>query len=137
MFASQITKTVDIPGDEPGEVVVVTIRKLNWHAIEAARDAASAKAMRTAATAGPDLMKMWGADAEAAKAKRDVDPNARYTALDRETILLRGIKSWTSEMPLAEGIADLDDPAADLLHRAIVDLSVPAAETAETARGNA
>lgn len=142
MFASFKTDTVEIPDDrDAGKAIVVTIVKLNWKKLREAADKQSSAAMALAARAPAEMMKTWG-DAAAAKeaaaeksgvaVERDDDPESRYRQYDREIVLLRGIREWTAELKLTqEALDDLDEPSADKLHRAILDLSLGPATKAQ------
>lgn len=144
MFASFKTNTVEIPDGDA--TVTVTITALNWKRLREAADVQSSAAMALAAKAPAEMMKTWG-DAATAKAQAEEksgvtverdDPSARYKLYDRETVLLRGIREWTAKLAVSkESIEDLDEPAADTLHRAILDLSLGPAtkEQAKAVRG--
>lgn len=135
MFASKTKKTVEINDD--GSTVVVTVRKLGWKKLREAAEAQTTAAISTATKAGPAIMQMWAAEADKDKKgeEKEKSPDARYASYDRDTILRAGIESWTAAAKLPDAIDDLDDEAADALHRAIVDLSVPAPEVAARAKG--
>lgn len=135
MFASKITRTVTVTGDA-GQPVAINIRKLSRRELEAASRVRQTEVARVAREMGPDMVKAYqdrNAKDEAAKV---IDPaEARYTAYDVETVLVNGITSWDVDVPVAEGVADLDEPTADQIFRAIVALSVPTPEEQEAAQG--
>jgi hypothetical protein len=128
MFASRVKKVVTL---NDGDVDVgVTIRKLSARSLEKASDARQSTAIARARDAGGELVKIFReTDEVKAAAAAAKDPiaaaKARYAAYDRAAVLLAGVESWTSDVKLPQGLDDLDEEAADLLHREILDLSLP------------
>jgi len=129
MFASQIQKEVVLEGDER-----VTIRKLSALTLDKARAAKQADQAKVLRNYGGDLLKAIRSDSledvAAAVAAKRADPvvqrAAHYDEFDREVVLNAGIVSWTSDRKVnPESVGDLDEPSAQKLHEAIVDLSVP------------
>lgn len=137
MFASQTTDTVTIQ-DQAGPVTV-TIRKLAGKALRRAATVQLEGTLRRAALAsaavavsGEQLANALSA-LEEKKAKTPLTAQQlreqRYTQYDREEVLRAGIQSWTSKETLNDRSRDdLDDDAAEQLHRAILDLSLPPVE---------
>lgn len=135
MFASRITKDIDIQDGD--SVVVVHVQKLSGRALQNARDARSTAQLAALRGASKDMLAMirspeLDAAAEAVAAKRKAeaaDPKlrtkARYGEYDRWTVLTAGIVRWSADVPLPAGVDDLDEPAAQTLHEAILDLSLP------------
>lgn len=158
MYASQTTGTVTI--ESPQGQVVVTIQKLPWKIQRKASDTEYERALDRAsrlasAQSNKSLAAMLGArraQREAAAAAQagpstDVDPPAvdldllreqRYAKYDKDTVLRGGVQSWTDKKALPAGLDDLDHEASETLHRAILDLTLPAidAATRETERKN-
>lgn len=140
MFASQTTKTVDIEG------ITVVIRKLSWKSLRNASEKHTEGAMAVASKVTPDMMRILGemggkkaaADAspESPAPQEQTDPLARYRVYDMATVLVAGIKSWSSEKKLPDGIEDLDTESAEKLFREIIDLSIPTPEQEAAARKN-
>ena len=129
MFASQTTGQLTFENGD-GTSVVVTIQKLNWQSMRRAQEEQSTRAMAMAAKAGPELLQMWNKENTnkppvASTATDQETREQQYRAYDRETVLLKGVRSWTASIDLAQGLGDLDEPTADRLHRAILDLSLP------------
>jgi hypothetical protein len=133
MFASRTTSTVTIGA------VVVTIQKLNWKALGQASEAAAPQIEKAAAEARR-LVDGLGAEVIAAIEKRRAEKGTaddseqrrerRYRQYDRAAVLRAGIKSWTAEEKLPGAIDDLEEPVAEQLHRAILDLSLPPIDAA-------
>jgi hypothetical protein len=124
MFASRIKKQIEIgEGDEKG---TVTIRKLSARSLDKAREARQIGAAALTSRLGSDLIKAFretAQDQEKLAAPTGVE--AHYSAYDRATVLTQGVEHWTFKESLKEGLEDLDEAAAELLFRAIVDLSDP------------
>lgn len=147
MFASRVTKNVTI--ERPEGAVVVTIRKLSGKSLTlAGQQQGIAKARAAGAIGGDALtafmqMESLKEAAAAGKPAPDADPElrarARYAEYDREAVLQAGIVSWTPADPTApelptvnpDAIADLDEDVAALLHREVLDLSLPPIDKAE------
>jgi hypothetical protein len=143
MFASRTTKEVTIT-DKDGTFIVLICR-LSADSLDRAREVRQVQAMKQAAVmtamiqSTPEVEKMIqdAQDRREAKAK---DPAAvkaaRYAQYDRTSVLRAGIRSWSdTTMPVETGVADLDGPAADVLHRAILDLSIDEPAEVEEAQG--
>ena len=152
MFASRITKDVDIQDGD--SVVVVTIQKLSGRSLQKAREARSAAQLSALRGASKDMLQVFrsseldqAAEQLAAKRAREAnDPEvrrlARYNDFDRECILNAGLVRWSCQDKVAlssESIADLDEDTAQRLHTAILDLSLlpldPAMAEAELGKG--
>jgi len=138
MFASKITKQIEV--EDGAEKGTVTIRKLSARSLDKAREARQLAAASVATKFGPELMKSFR---EAAAEKREAAPaaaepavDARYGEFDRTLVLTQGVASWTFIVPLAAGLEDLDEGAAELLFHAIIDLSYPARAAAEQIEKN-
>lgn len=137
MFASQVKKVVDVPDTDP--VVRVTIRKLNHRSLDKARQARRGEDIAETRSLGGDLFRAitefreGKLDDELAQRRKD-KRDARYREFDRDTVLQAGIESWTAAEKVTDGIGDLDEPTADFLFRAIVDLSAPAPAEVEEAQ---
>ena len=124
-FASQITDTVTLSNGTDTAV----IKKLGWKAREAALGEVQRQALLRVASFGSDFAAVQSAiaaalekqgGAEAVKAAVEKDP---FLQFDKQTLLERGIVSWTlSAKPTAEEIADLDPADAELVARRIVAL---------------
>jgi hypothetical protein len=136
MFASRITQDVEVSDGQ--SAVVVTIRKLSGNSLGKAKDARTADKLSSIRTASKDLLAFWkDASVEAVaeklaerqKAEQDATSKAeaRYAEYDRLTVLQAGIVRWSSDVKVTpDTVADLDEETADKLHRAILDLSLPA-----------
>jgi hypothetical protein len=134
MFASQTTETIQI-GD-----VAVTIRKLSWKTLRHAAQAQLDQQLGFALKAGADVLRAIetaGAKAPESTVSMEQTRLARYASHDRAIVLQAGVKSWTATQPLPKGLDDLEEEAADTLHRAILDLSLPDPAQEEAARKNA
>ena len=89
---------------------------------------------QTAKSLGPEAMKSIR---DIPDKKKEVEPSiedltkARYNSYDRESALIAGIVSWTSEVTLEDGIPDLDEKTGKLLFEAILDLSLPPVDPKE------
>jgi hypothetical protein len=142
MFASSVIDTVAI-GD-----VIVTIRKLSWKSLEKASDvktdrdlAATSKMGQIAAQSIREVQQARAAATVELSPEEQVkrQREARYRNYDRDLIIRAGVKSWTAEPKLPAALEDLDEETAEVLYRAIVDLSLPALDpkVEEEARKNA
>lgn len=148
MFASKTTSTVTLHDDAFGDVVV-TIQKLSGHALEEAEKIRSDESMILAlkmqsAMAVPALaeavaarvaMKASAPDQPAAAVDVQLRCEQRYKQYDRNTVVRSGVRSWLStakeKLPSVQiGVQDLDDASAEQLHRAILDLTLPAIDVA-------
>ncbi len=134
MFAVK-TKPVTVKDEELGEIVV-TIRKLSGSSLEkAAVNRGIVQAAYFRALGAPFLRDLSSPQAEEAKkilADEKKDPaalrKARYAQYDRDSVLIAGIERWSCEdkFPKSpESIAKLDEDAAQDLHEAILDYSLP------------
>lgn len=159
-YASETTDTVPI-ATKNGEVVV-TIQKLNWKVQkkasrlryeEAIADATRMTAAQMGGAALAEALARAAADRTAKEAAavgpqptvtKPAEPTPltpaqlerlreiRYGHYDQETVLRGGIRSSSDEKEPDRLIADLDEPAADKLHRAILDLTLPPVDPSET-----
>ena len=125
MLTAGIQKRIELE-HEPG--AWVTVRMLGYRALEAAREARTARAIRRARDMGPELMASLprgGGDGLVL----ETDPLEEY---DLNILLQEGIVAWSYAEPVnAETIGSLDEATAKVVARALL----PQAET-ETARGN-
>jgi len=142
MFASRVTRDVEVQ-DADG-VVIVTVRKLSARSLEKAREVRSAQQLGSLKNASKELLLvMRSGEVEAAAAQlaarreaeaKDLKVRARsrYDAHDRESVLNAGIVRWSCQEPVSpDNISDLDEGAAQQLHEAILDLSLPPLDPAE------
>ena len=126
------TKTVELPAPDDGQTVV--IRKLSHRKMQAAASTQQEK--------GIGFMKSLGA--ELMTALRDVDSDklqkleavqaATLSNYDRDTLLEKGIVSWSFEPALddsnrSEVIGELDEPTAQFIAEAVFDYSRPPSES--------
>lgn len=128
---AQVTDTVTFTNGTDTAV----IKKLGWKAQEAALGETQRQALVRVASFGDNFAavqsaiasaveKQGGAEAVAAAVKKD--PFLQY---DKQTLLERGIVSWTrSAKPTPSEIEDLDPADAELVARRIYDLFRPKTE---------
>lgn len=129
------TATVTIKGEEYG------IRKLSWRTLRRAREARQMDHAQVMRAYGGDVLKGLRGDTLAAAEKqlRDEkeDPEAkrqaRYDAHDMGVVLGIGVASVPRAGELAKNIEELDEEEADTLHKAILDLSLPALDPVKAA----
>lgn len=141
VFASRTKRQIEVgEGDEKG---IVTIRKLSARSLEKAREARQLAVVKTAQQFGPEMIKVFRDAAAAAPASPPTAPvpaaqtaEAKYSDYDEFLILTQGVESWTFDIPVAKGLEDLDETTAQLLFRAIVDLSHVGKEEAEKKEKN-
>jgi len=141
VFASRVKGVVKV-GD-----VTVNIRKLSARSLEkapAARQAAVGMTMKGFGTEVLQFIREGVAErTDKTESQEEKEPYGTY---DREATLIAGIESWDAmrpnektgdqePIPLLDGIADLDEAAAEKIFRAIVDLSIPSQEENEEAQG--
>jgi len=127
IFASRSQQTIDVPFDPPH---TVTIQKLAGRHVELARQEQQFASMAYVKRVGgiaefrKELATVGDADAVAEQVQAVArDPARRYA---RSVVLEKGIKAWSyDDPPTPETIADLDEPAADWLFHAILDLTFP------------
>lgn len=142
MFASKVTDKVEINDGE--DVVVVVIRKLSASSLKKAAEAKQIEVGAFARNMGKDMLSIIREESAAREQKKAeaVTPETektpeqkreeRYSSFDRDFVLKAGIQSWTASTKLSPAaIEDLDEEAADKLHRRIVDLSLPLIDPAE------
>lgn len=155
MYASETTDAVTISA-KSGPVVVI-VQKLNWKSLKKAAQIRydesiaqstrisamrSGSALMTALAArAAELKEAKGSDGEATpptEAELEKAREARYRLYDEQTVLEDGIQSSSDKKPKEKLIADLEEGAADRLHRRILDLTLPPIEPGaqETARKN-
>lgn len=123
MFASDRERDV-LLGD-----VRVTIRQLSYVALERARQRRVEESLRL-------LRELGGAlDHVPSQATGEPDPLTQY---DWQVVLQEGVVRWTAARPLGpEALADLDQPSAEALVRAILEHSLrPAEEVKAFASGS-
>ena len=145
MFASRITKNVDIQDGDV--VVVVTVQKLSARSLQKAREARSAAQLYSLRGASKDMLQMFrspelDAAAEKIASRRAAEANdpeararARYEQFDREAVLNAGIVRWSCEDRIRlspEAVSDLDEDSSEKLCREILDLSLPPLDPAVT-----
>lgn len=140
MFASKVRNTIVLMDE--GKEVAVVIQKLSAKHLTLAAETRQAAAAETTRRYGADVLKAFRETAEAAAQKkpsaeeqRKADIQARYAAYDRGVTLDKGVVSWSLKTDLKKGIEDLDEESAELLHKAIIDLSVPLPEVVEEEEG--
>lgn len=135
MFASRVQKTIEVEG-EP-----VLIQKLSAKSLDKAARAAQMQSLADVREAGAEVLRAFR-DSDAvdrarkAMEERKLDPEAqrkaRYGAYDRELVLLAGVVSLPgAEKVTREVLDDLDIEAAQQIHEAILDLSLPPLTEAE------
>jgi hypothetical protein len=126
-FTNTVTETVSL---SDGQSAVV--RKLGWKALKAAATEKQRQALGTQKEMGvaffgelrKAIEEQGGADRLRELAAKD--PFLQY---DQDTLLQKGVVSWTLDRPLTpESLDDLDAETADLLARRICDLSRPKTE---------
>ena len=132
MFASQVRSTVDLE-----DSVQVVIRKLSAKTLDKAREAKQMAFAASARAYGADMMKVLrdasAQDIEAAEkrraealAKENASGDSRFAGYDRDVVLTAGIVSWNVEPKVSpDSVADLDEPTAGKLFKAILELSLP------------
>lgn len=153
MFASRVTETVEMEGG------VVEIRKLSWKMQEKAATVTQKKLIAMSANSADlaPLMESVREKAEEekkAKAARDAklspderDENkrqAQFGVYDMATVLGFGVKSYKigdgnrvkDEEQVNAFVDDLPTDDAQLLHRRIMELTIPSKAVAEAERGN-
>lgn len=136
MFASRVKKKVELKDGD--DVVYVTIRKLSASSLEKASDVAQGASLASLRAMGPEVAKaLRETEKDKPEVKPEISAKKRYAAYDRSTVLRAGVESWTAKEKLPGALDDLDEDAANTLHREIVDLSAPAAAVLEAAEGNA
>src|SRR5262245_17579226 len=124
IFASRSQRTLEVPDDPPH---TVTIQKLAGRHVEQARREQQVESIA--------YVKRVGGIAEFRQQVATVDPTGEQVAAvahdparlyARSVVLEKGITAWTYDDPVTpETIADLDEPAADWLFHAILDLTFP------------
>lgn len=130
MFATQVKKTIEVPGDD-NDVITVTIRKLSYRILKAAYEFKQSSTIKSTKEYGSDLIKAFR-EMPAATAAVTPDPlKARYGSYDVDQILEKGIVEWTATAKLPEAIQDLDEATATKLFREILDFSLPPIEEDE------
>jgi len=140
MFASRVKKTIEVnDGTDKGSVV---IRKLSARSLERAREARQMSAAKLTTSFGPDMIKAFRETNKEVAAAPVVagSKEARettYASYDRDTVLTQGVESWTFKENLVDGLNDLDEPIAEMLFHAIIDLSDPPKAEVEKLEKNA
>ena len=120
-LVSNITKTVEIPG-EPTSVV---IRKLNHTQLKMAAKARQSEGIGFMREVGGELLKALR-DADTDKIKKIQDAQeADITNYDRDTLLKTGIVSWSYDAKLPDGTDELDEASAKFLAETIFNFSRP------------
>lgn len=149
MFASRVQRDITVKVGDPEDAaylgadeIAVTIRKLSGASLDKARIQAAITQAAPLRALGADLLKGIQSSAvdEAAKAlaakKSTLEgrKTARYAAYDRETVLVQGVVRWSCEDKAKlnpQNLADLDEDAAQKIHEAVLDLSLPPLDPAE------
>lgn len=139
IFASRTQATIPLTLDEPH---TITIRKLTGRELERAQadNMKNVVAGRDGRTWSTSLRKVL-ANSLSSEADVKVAVADPLNGLDRFTVILAGLISWTYEEPVSVAtVDDLDDDAAEFIARAVMRLTKPAlfqteAEQ-ETARKN-
>jgi hypothetical protein len=136
MFASQVTKEITLAN---GELAVV-IQKLSGSSIKKAREVRTIADMQRTRHMGGEVLRVFR-ETDAQRTAAAASPSAataapappktieelkkeRFESFDRDDVLTRGIRSWSSTRPLIEGITDLDEADAQAAYEAILDLSL-------------
>jgi hypothetical protein len=125
------TKTVDLPAPDDGQTVV--IRKLSYRKMQAAAAAQQEKGIGFMKSLGAELMTaLRDADADKLEKLEKVQA-ATVSSYDRDTLLEKGIVSWSFDPALddsnrTEVIGELDEPTAQFIAEAIFEYSRPPSE---------
>ena len=125
------TTTVQLPGD-PGESAV--IRKLSHRKLSDAAAAQQSQGIGFMREVGAELMKALR-DADSAKIdKIQKSQESSLANYHRDTLLEKGVVSWTLEPSLtdsnrAEVLGELDEPTAPFLAQSIFEFSRPETPT--------
>lgn len=132
-LVTNITNTVQIPGENES----VVIRKLSHKELKEAARARQSEGVGFMRELGGELMKALR-DEDNDKIKRiQEQQEANVSNYDRDTLLRRGVVSWTYSVPpiaptpladaktTRDGIDELDEPTAKFLAQAIFDFSRP------------
>ena len=120
-LVTNITKTVDIPGESESAV----IRKLSHVQLKAAAKARQSEGVGFMREMGGELLKALR-DEDTSKIKRLQEAQeANLENYDRDTLLKCGIASWTYGAALPEGTELLDEPTAKFLAGQIFEFSRP------------
>lgn len=135
MFASRVKKDIVIKDDD-GNDIKVKIRKLSGTSLDKAAEAYLISVTKMATGLGKEAATMFreaakdeAASAEIKKKAAEMTPAEKrkklFEGYDRDSVLVAGIESWESDVPVLDGIKDLDKETCDLLKTAILDLSIP------------
>src|SRR3990172_13353140 len=138
MFASPVRETVAV-----GDVSVI-IRKLSARSLEKASENRAIAAAKLSKLLGTEMMQTFKTMGDAPKVKPtpEEEDEARYAQYDRETVLTQGVESWNAldgggrPISVEDGLKDIDEETATLLHRAVIDLSVPKKSAAKDKEKN-
>ena len=134
-------KTVTVGEDSYG------IRKLSWKSLSKAEEARTIAQIGNMRALGGELLKALRSEEVQAAAKLAASEavaeekaaanatKARYDAYDQERILSLGVESKNGVPFKPEEVDELDKVTAEILHRAIVDLSDPLPEVVEAEQG--
>jgi hypothetical protein len=139
MFASKVQKDVTVGEGEAA--VIVTIRKLSGRSLEKASEARQIGVAQGMKSMGGDILRTLRDLEEADKKSGAESPEKpdyaaatkkRYATYDRATVLVMGVVRWTAEPKVgAQALDDLEEDAAQKIHEAILDLSLPPLDPAE------
>jgi hypothetical protein len=122
MFAARTKKTLTYGED------TITVRKLSGSQIDQAHEVKNAAQVKSLRALGGELMSAMRSpeDVEAAKAKNAAKDKrqVRIEALDRSTVLVAGIDSWSDSKSLTpENVAGLEEDVSQKTFEAIIDLT--------------
>lgn len=131
MFASKVTKDVTLTSDP---TIVVTIKKLSWTQKESARRASQVKSAKALVDmGGAAFMQTMKELNQNPDAKKEPAAEDKFQTHDPMTVLVCGIKSWPFPDPVSkESIEQLDEIDVEPLCRAILELSYPPRDEADT-----
>lgn len=116
MITSSITKEITLPHEEETTIV---IRMLSHGALKKARDNRLRDLVQM--VGGMDMSALQSMRREQSDDDEEADPMAGY---DITTVLHKGIKSWSYDLPAKpENIDELDDVTAEYVAKEIINLS--------------
>lgn len=133
MFASQVTKEILLA---KGELATV-IQKLSGSSIRKAREVKTIADMQRTRHMGGEVLRVFretDAQRQAAPAAAPAAPPApktldelrkeRCDQFDREDVLMRGIRSWSSTRSIVDGVPDLDEEDSQYAYEEILELAL-------------
>jgi hypothetical protein len=147
MFASQVTKLIYL---QKGELAT-TIQKLSGSSIRKAREVKTITDMQRTRHMGGEVLRVFReTDAQRQAAPAAVAAPAqpktveelkkeRCDSFDRDDVLIRGIREWSSTRSVVDGVPDLDEEDSQLAYEEILELAlgpvVPAEAKAASEEG--